>query len=47
MIVSHVHVPMLSNYIDYVTKDSYAMLTEEPEARHVVILVHGFGGRSV
>jgi triacylglycerol esterase/lipase EstA (alpha/beta hydrolase family) len=42
--VSHVHVPHLWSYVDYVSKQSYAMLTEESEAHHVVIFVHGFGG---
>ena len=44
MNVSHVHVPALARHIAYASDQSYAMLTEESEARHVVIFVHGFGG---
>lgn len=42
--MSHVHVRNLGSHIDYVSGESYALLTEDSEARHVVIFVHGFGG---
>jgi Putative serine esterase (DUF676) len=42
--VGHVHVPELNRHVNYVSDQSYAMLTDTPEARHVVIFVHGFGG---
>jgi hypothetical protein len=41
--VSHVLVPELDRHVSHVSAKSYAMLTEEPEARHVAIFVRGFG----
>ena len=42
--MSHIDVPKLNTNISYVSKDSYGMLAEAPEADHAVIFVHGFGG---
>ncbi|MFF7251329.1 esterase/lipase family protein [Embleya sp. NPDC008237] len=42
--MSHIDVPKLGTNIDYVSKNSYGMLAEAPEADRAVIFFHGFGG---
>ncbi|WP_107083610.1 hypothetical protein [Streptomyces viridochromogenes] len=42
--MSHIDFPKLNTSIRHVSKGSYGMLAEAPEADHAVIFVHGFGG---